>query len=210
MICSVAACVEFGHWTPPVPLQRTFTALSHPDITAIRVRWWVRRGSHSRPSEARRKWCHSCPDDHDSLVSSCSFMLPYIWIPSSHNRLPSATITVRGKALELLAYISLNIHFHVSYAWKNIQSFIMSIQGEVYKLNSFSQLTYKVDFSVLLASYKFVLLWSVKAVCRIYDLRFAKREPCSLNVVHSIVAPPTLSTSGYLRFTMYTVPKHSN
>lgn len=76
-VCNLTFVQSFWSLNPNC-LYWSFTALSHPDIAAVIAGWWVRRGSHSRPSEAKRKWCHSCPDYYDSLVSDCALILPYI------------------------------------------------------------------------------------------------------------------------------------
>lgn len=70
------------------------------------------------PLKLKRKWCHPCPDYHDSLVSGCALMLPYIWASGSCNCLGSATGTHLGH------FTSLNTHFHVFLpAWETGQGF---------------------------------------------------------------------------------------
>lgn len=70
------------------------------------------------PLKLKRKWCHPRPDYHDSLVSGCALMLPYIWASGSCNCLGSATGAHLGH------FTSLNTNFHVFLpAWETGQGF---------------------------------------------------------------------------------------
>lgn len=95
----VAACVRFLFpWEVWV--------LMNPRLSPLYSRWFSQLcpfqtlgpvggcggESHSRPIEAKRKWCQPCPDYRDSLVSGCTLTLPYIWNRRSSNCLGSATV----------------------------------------------------------------------------------------------------------------------
>lgn len=144
-------------------------------VAAVGAGGWVRSrgeragewGSHSKPTEAKGKWCHPCPDYHDSLVSGCALMLPYIWTPGSYNCLGCATVTLSKKAL---AITFLSQH---PFPWF---FFLLEKQAKVlqttnYK-SSLSHLSYETHFSALLASCKSLRLamhsypqqWSVAPI----------------------------------------------